>query len=70
MQVHLAGHNLDRDLLLEIRAALEAALAGLPMVVLYRTGTLSYQLARRMVRLDHIALVNKISNPEAFSNSG
>ena len=28
MQVHLAGHNLDRDLLMEIRAALESLALG------------------------------------------
>lgn len=42
-------------------ATLEAALAGLPMVVLYRTGFLSYQLARRLVKLDRIALVNLVA---------
>ncbi|MCB9515048.1 MAG: lipid-A-disaccharide synthase [Candidatus Latescibacteria bacterium] len=43
-------------------ATLEAAVAGLPMVVAYRTGALNYQLARRLVRLPRIALVNVVSD--------
>jgi lipid-A-disaccharide synthase len=39
-------------------AALEAALAGLPMVVFYRGGRLDAALARRFVRIDRIALPN------------
>jgi lipid-A-disaccharide synthase len=39
-------------------AALEAALAGLPMVVFYRGGRLDAALARRLVRIDRIALPN------------
>jgi lipid-A-disaccharide synthase len=42
-------------------ATLEAGLADLPMIVLYRTAGLNYQLARRLVKLDHIALVNLVA---------
>jgi lipid-A-disaccharide synthase len=45
-------------------ATLEAALADVPMVVLYRTGALNYQLARRLVKLDRIALVNLVAGRE------
>lgn len=45
-------------------ATLEAALADRPMVVLYRTGPLNYQLARRLVSLDRIALVNLVAQRE------
>ncbi len=45
-------------------ATLEAALAGRPMVVLYRTGPLNYQLARRLVSLNRIALVNLVAERE------
>ena len=45
-------------------ATLEAALAGRPMVVLYRTGFVNYQLARRLIRLKNIALVNLVAGRE------
>jgi lipid-A-disaccharide synthase len=40
---------------------LEAALAGIPFLVVYRMNPLTYQLARRLVRVPHIALVNLIA---------
>lgn len=40
---------------------LEASLAGTPMVVAYRTSPITYWLARRLVRVDHIALVNLVA---------
>lgn len=43
-------------------ASLEAALAGLPIVVVYRMSPLSHLLARAMVRLDHIALPNLVAD--------
>ena len=39
-------------------ATLEAGLAGKPMAVVYRTGWFNWQLARRLVRLRTVALVN------------
>jgi lipid-A-disaccharide synthase len=39
-------------------ATLEAAMLGAPMVVVYRTGRLNYEIARRLVRLRRIGLVN------------
>lgn len=39
---------------------LEAALAGTPMVVAYRMSPLSYRIARRVVRVPHIALANLV----------
>lgn len=42
-------------------ATLETAIAGLPMAVVYRTGALNYWLARRLVDLDNIALVNLVA---------
>ncbi|MFP4445309.1 MAG: lipid-A-disaccharide synthase [Desulfosudaceae bacterium] len=41
--------------------ALEAALAETPMLVIYRVSRISYWLARALVRLDHISLVNLIA---------
>ena len=43
---------------------LEAAIAGCPLIVAYRAGTLSYLLARRLVRIPHIALVNVVAGRE------
>jgi lipid-A-disaccharide synthase len=42
-------------------STLEAALAGTPMVVAYRAHPLSYWLARRLVRVSHIGLVNLVA---------
>jgi lipid-A-disaccharide synthase len=42
-------------------ATLEAALAGTPMVVCYRTSALSYLIARALVRVSHISLVNIVA---------
>ena len=39
---------------------LEAALAGVPFVVTYRTHPLTYFLARRLVRVPHVALANLV----------
>lgn len=42
-------------------ATLDCALAGLPSVVVYRMQPLTYLLARRLVRVDHIALPNLVA---------
>ena len=43
---------------------LEAAVAGCPMVVAYRTSALTYAAARRLVRIPHIGLVNVVAGRE------
>jgi lipid-A-disaccharide synthase len=43
---------------------LEAAIAGCPLVVAYRTGMISYALARRVVTIPHIGLVNVVAGRE------
>jgi lipid-A-disaccharide synthase len=40
---------------------LEAAIADCPLVVAYRTGFISYLLARSMVKIPHIGLVNVVA---------
>ncbi len=51
---------------------LEAAIAGIPMVVLYKMSPLSYWLAKKVVRLEHASLVNLIAGkkvvPELLQN--
>ncbi|HDS08210.1 MAG TPA: lipid-A-disaccharide synthase [Bacteroides sp.] len=41
-------------------ATLEAALFDVPQVVLYKTGSLAYALAKRMIKVNFISLVNLI----------
>jgi lipid-A-disaccharide synthase len=58
-----------RALLAHARAALvksgtttlEAALAGTPFVTVYRTHPVTFALARRLVRVEHIALANLVA---------
>jgi lipid-A-disaccharide synthase len=42
-------------------STLQAALAGTPLVVAYRMNALSYRLARRLVEVPHIGLVNLVA---------
>jgi len=61
-----------RSLLRHARAAivksgtstLEAALEGTPFVVAYRTHPLTFTLARRLVRVPHVALANLVAGGE------
>jgi lipid-A-disaccharide synthase len=43
---------------------LEAAIAECPLVVAYRTGRISYALAKRWVKIPHIGLVNVVAGRE------
>lgn len=43
---------------------LEAAISGCPMVVAYRAGTVSYAIARRVVKIPYIGLVNVVAGRE------
>jgi lipid-A-disaccharide synthase len=43
---------------------LEAAVAGCPMVVAYRTSAITYAAAKRLVRIPHIGLVNVVAERE------
>ncbi len=45
-------------------ATLETALLGVPQVVCYKGGWVSYQIARRLIRLEYISLVNLIMGRE------
>lgn len=42
-------------------ATLEIALLGRPMIIIYRLSRLTFMLARRLVRVDHIGMVNLIA---------
>lgn len=41
-------------------ATLEVGIIGRPMVIVYRTGFLTYQIARRLLKIDTIGLVNLV----------
>jgi len=53
-------------------ATLEAGIIGRPMVIVYKTGTITYQIARRLIKLDKIGLVNLVLGekvvPELIQN--
>ncbi len=45
-------------------ATLETALFGVPEIVCYKAGKISYQIAKRLIKLKYISLVNLIMNKE------
>jgi len=53
-------------------ATLETGIIGRPMVVIYKTGFLTYQIAKRLIELDKIALINLVLEnkvvPELIQN--
>ena len=55
-------HHADAALVKSGTTTLEAALAGVPFVVAYRMNPFSYWLARRLVRVPHIALANLVAD--------
>jgi lipid-A-disaccharide synthase len=66
--VHDASFTLLRaasaGLLKSGTTTLEAAVAGLPHVVGYRTNPVTYRIARRLVTIPHIGLVNVVAGRE------
>lgn len=48
-------------------ATLEAAIHNMPQVVVYKAGNLSYQIARRLVKVKYISLVNLIMDKEVVT---
>ncbi len=53
-------------------ATLETGIIGRPMVIIYKTGFLTYQIAKRLVKIDKIGLVNLVLGerlmPELIQN--
>jgi len=66
--VHDASFTLLRaasaGLLKSGTTTLEAAVAGLPHVIGYRTNPITYRIARRVVKIPHIGLVNVVAGRE------
>jgi len=54
-------HHADTALVKSGTSTLQAALTGTPLVVAYRMHPVSFALARRLVRVPHIALVNLVA---------
>jgi lipid-A-disaccharide synthase len=54
-------HHADAALVKSGTTTLEAALALTPMVIAYRMHPLTYRLARRLVEVEHIGLVNLVA---------
>ena len=47
-------------------ATVEAALAGTPHVIVYRTGSITYAIARRVATVEHIGMANIVLGRRAF----
>ncbi|MEW6388442.1 MAG: hypothetical protein AB1491_13080 [Thermodesulfobacteriota bacterium] len=47
-------------------ATLEAALAGTPTIIVYRLAPLSYELGRRLIKVDHIGMANLLAGERLF----
>jgi len=56
----------DLALIASGSATLEAAILGTPAIVIYEVSSLSYLLARMVVKVDHISLPNIIAAKEVF----
>lgn len=60
--MRVAINDVDAAVVASGTATLETGLFGVPMVVGYRMNALTYHLAKRLVKVDHIALVNIVLN--------
>jgi len=47
-------------------ATLEAALAGTPMVIIYRVSPLTFQVGRLLIKVDHIGMANLLAEEGLF----
>lgn len=56
----------DAALVASGTATLETALLGRPMVIMYRVSGLTYAIARRLIRVDHIGMPNLILGQRVF----
>lgn len=72
-RTHEVISSCDLVLVASGTATLEATLLGTPMVVVYRTSWASYSVARRLVKVSHIALPNLVAGrpvvPELVQSS-
>jgi lipid-A-disaccharide synthase len=47
-------------------ATVEAALAGTPMVIVYRVAPLTFALGRRLIRVAHVGMANLLAGERVF----
>jgi lipid-A-disaccharide synthase len=59
-------HHARGGILKSGTTTLEAALAGLPAVVAYRTHPLTWAIARRVVKVPHVALANLVAGKRVY----
>jgi len=59
---HLAIQSCDIIIGSSGTITLEAALIGTPMIIIYRMHPLTFALAKRLVQVDHVGLVNIVAN--------
>lgn len=61
-QTQVLLSHAEATLVVSGTATLEAALIGVPMVVCYKAGWVTYQIARRLAKVNYISLVNLVLN--------
>jgi lipid-A-disaccharide synthase len=59
-----ALHHARASVVASGTATVEAALIGNPFIVIYRVSALTYSVARRVVKVPHVAMVNLIAGRE------
>jgi lipid-A-disaccharide synthase len=57
-------HHADAAMVTSGTATLETALFGVPQVVCYRTSAVSYQVAKALIKVPYISLVNLVAGRE------
>lgn len=64
-RIHDLIRSCDAIISVSGTVTLEIALVGTPMVIIYRLSPLTYQLAKRLVKIDHIGLCNIVAGETA-----
>lgn len=60
-QIHNLIRACDAIMAVSGTVTLEIALVGTPMVIIYRLAPMTYEIARRVVKIDHIGLCNIVA---------
>jgi len=63
-QTHAALRAADAAVITSGTATLEAAILGTPQVMVYKLSSVSYGIAKRLVRIRHVALPNIVAGKE------
>jgi lipid-A-disaccharide synthase len=65
-QAYAALHAAHLAVVASGTVTVEAALAGTPTVIVYRLAPLTYQVARRLIRVEHIGMANLLAGEGLF----